>query len=414
MSERDDDLELQAIQRELDDAFETTRPRRGFEDELWMRMQSRRPAANRLRDAIGGLFQGLRAVPAVPAAAVATLLVVVIGVGVLALSGAHVGGGGNASSGSAPLSLSQQRNQGGSSTAYGPFGRLPSPQFSSSGKTVAPTIGPPMAPANAGVFPYYGPAALTWTGRWNITIVSAPVLRYHEPSTITADQFASALGAVLTGRPAGFLGSYESSDYTLKVRGTVQSPPQGPAYFILSTPSLPAISAAGAAPADIALLFLAEHSLVPEWPYTTEMGVTGGLTRVRLLRQFVVPQYDGTANLVDVNGDRYGLEVFLDGNRPVLASGPLPVNTDAADYPIVSADQAIRSAVTSSPAPAAGALAPVPAVQLNHVELVYVLVPAGDHSFYEPAFLFSGTFQVQGVTYVKRVLVPAVDPSERS
>ena len=36
---------------------------------------------------------------------------------------------------------------------------------------------------------------------------------------------------------------------------------------------------------------------------------------------------------------------------------------------------------------------------------------AGDHSFYEPAFLFSGTFADHGTTYTKRVLVPAIDPS---
>jgi hypothetical protein len=43
---------------------------------------------------------------------------------------------------------------------------------------------------------------------------------------------------------------------------------------------------------------------------------------------------------------------------------------------------------------------------------VYALAWAGDHSFYEPAYLFSGTFTYNGTTYVKRVLVPAVDPSQ--
>ena len=76
MSEPEEDLELQALQRQLDDAFETTRPRRGFEDELWVRMQASRPATNRLRDALAGLIQGIREVPAVPAAAVAAALVV--------------------------------------------------------------------------------------------------------------------------------------------------------------------------------------------------------------------------------------------------------------------------------------------------------------------------------------------------
>ena len=52
-------------------------------------------------------------------------------------------------------------------------------------------------------------------------------------------------------------------------------------------------------------------------------------------------------------------------------------------------------------------------LRLTSAELVYALAWAGeDHSFYEPAFLFSGTFTNNGATYVKRVLVPAVDPSQ--
>ncbi|TME36621.1 MAG: hypothetical protein E6I61_15930, partial [Chloroflexi bacterium] len=93
MSEPDDQLELQALQRQLDDAFETTRPRTGFEDELWLRMQSSRPARSRFRDALSGFLQGIREVPAVPAGVVAVLLVVVIGVGTVALSGLGRGGG---------------------------------------------------------------------------------------------------------------------------------------------------------------------------------------------------------------------------------------------------------------------------------------------------------------------------------
>jgi hypothetical protein len=56
----------------------------------------------------------------------------------------------------------------------------------------------------------------------------------------------------------------------------------------------------------------------------------------------------------------------------------------------------------------------VPTAQLNKAELVYVLVVVGDHSFYEPAILFSGTLSVNGHMYTKRVLIPAVDPSQRA
>jgi hypothetical protein len=407
MSEPDDELELQALQRELDDAFATTRPRLGFEDELWSRMQSRRPFWTRLRDALAGLAQGIREVPAVPLASVAVVLVVVIGVGLFAFSG--IGRGGRTSSTADQLSL----NAGGGATvpsSVGTYGRLPSPHFTpgEAGKAALPNQAAPGPAASA----YAGPVTLTWAGQLNITIGTAPVFRYREPSTVAADQFASSLGAALERRPAGYLGLYTASDYTLTARGTVQSPPQGPAYFILFVPSIPDIAAAGAQPADIAELFLAEHSLAPQWPYTTVVDGTSDQLKVHFLRQFTAPGY-GLAYLVDAAGNRYGLEVDLNGNRPVLASGPLPVNIDSAPYPIISADQAVRLALASSPPAAAGAT-PAVNVQLTSAELVYTLVAAGDHSFYEPAFLFSGTFEVNGVTYEKRALVPAIDPSQRN
>jgi hypothetical protein len=95
-----------------------------------------------------------------------------------------------------------------------------------------------------------------------------------------------------------------------------------------------------------------------------------------------------------------------------LATGQLPVSLDTATYPIITADEAVRSALASSPGVPASPAAP--SVALTSAELVYTLVVAGDHSFYEPAILFSGSFTVEGKPYVKRVLVPAVDPSQRS
>src|SRR5437773_12313957 len=91
MSERDDDLELQALQRELDDAFATTRPRRGFEDQLWLRMQARRPLWTRLRDVIGSMGALFRQAPAIPLDAVAVLLVGGCGAGILPNSGLRIG-----------------------------------------------------------------------------------------------------------------------------------------------------------------------------------------------------------------------------------------------------------------------------------------------------------------------------------
>jgi len=91
LSDDKEDLELAALQRELDDAFATTRPRRGFEDELWLRMQARRPLWTRLRDVIGSTGALFRQAPAIPLGAVAVLLVVVVGAGILLNSGLRLG-----------------------------------------------------------------------------------------------------------------------------------------------------------------------------------------------------------------------------------------------------------------------------------------------------------------------------------
>src|SRR5579859_4957231 len=98
VNEPEDELELQAMQRELEDAFATMRPRAGFEGELWQRMQAQRPAPNKIRDAFTGFWASVRAVPMAPAAATAAVLVVAVGVGLLTYTGALRGHGGAATS----------------------------------------------------------------------------------------------------------------------------------------------------------------------------------------------------------------------------------------------------------------------------------------------------------------------------
>jgi hypothetical protein len=394
-----EDLELEALQRQLDDAFETTRPRRGFEDELWTRMQAQRPATSRLRDAWLGLIQGIREVPAVPMAAVAALLVVVIGVGLLAYSGLGRGGG----AGTASLSAGQAGPQSDRLVSPGAFGRLPGPNPGVPDKSIAPTD---TAPAYAAV----APVGLAWKGTFTLTLPAAPVFRYQEPSTNVADQFATSFGAILHTRPAGYLGSYDTTDFNVLVRGTVKSPASEPSFSILPIKPIAPVEAAGGA-ADIAVVILAQHSLAPMWPYDAQAVVSGDKATVTLLRQFAVPNF-GNANLVNSAGDRYGLVVEMQGNALTRAAGPLPLGLESASYPIISGDEAIRSVLASAPPAAANSSAPV--ATLTKAELVYMLVAAGDHSFYEPAILFSGTYTLNGKTYDKRILVPAVDPSQRS
>jgi hypothetical protein len=393
-----EDLELEALQRQLDDAFETTRPRPGFEDELWTRMQANRPATSRLRDAWLGLIAGLREVPAVPMAAVAALLVVIIGASLFAYSG--LGHNAAPSSAGTALSAGQSVPQSDRLAPPGAFGRLPGPVLNlsadkSAGSTTPSSTQPGVNFANS------GPFTLVWKGTFALNLPAAPVFRYQEPSTNAADQFATSLGAIFISRPAGYLGAYDTTEFNVLVRGTVQSPAHEP---------IAPIDAAGG-PTDVAVVFLAQHSLAPTWQYMPQVVVSGDQTKATLLRQFAVPGY-GYAYLIDAAGDRSGLEVDLQGNQPIRATGPLPLNLEPASYPIISGDEAVRSVLASAPPAAANANAPV--VTLTTAELVYTLVAAGDHSFYEPAILFSGTFTVQGKTYDKRILVPAVDPSQRS
>src|ERR1700682_1901845 len=121
MSE-DEELDLLALQRQLDDAFQTSRPRPGFEDKLWIQMQARRPVWQRFRDAAAGFIGTLREAPAIPAGAVAIFLIVVVGAGIFTLSGLHPGG--------APSTATSRDTQGGGANlpAVAPaFGRLPAP-----------------------------------------------------------------------------------------------------------------------------------------------------------------------------------------------------------------------------------------------------------------------------------------------
>jgi hypothetical protein len=389
----DEDLELQALKRRLDDAFQTTRPRAGFEDELWSMMQARRPLWWRVSDFFSGLIASIREAPAVPAAAVAVVLVVALGIGIIARSGVHFGGAGGESttSGAAPAQAAL-----GSRYAE-TFGRLPVP--AAVGTSAPPKLTNP--PNDTGAGPAYanayaGPVNLVWAGQFTVSITSAPVYRYLEPARAEVDQFATSTGA------SRQTGSYAGNGFVLAVSGTNPASAREPSYAI--TPDRSKLPAPGSTAVDTANAFLAAHGLVPMWPYTVTTTRIADVVRVLYLRQFDMPD-GGHAYLVDPAGERYGIEVDMRNGQPLQALGPMLLYLDVAVYPVISGDQAVRSALATS---ANSAASNVPTVRLTSVELVYALAIAGDHSFYEPVFLFSGTFTQNGVVYSKRVIVPAV------
>jgi hypothetical protein len=401
----DEDLELAALERKLDDAFQTTRPRADFEDELWLRMQSKRPLWQRLRDLVGGLGDSARQTPGIPAAAVATIVIVALVGSIYLTSNWPTGGGAT----SATLGGARNSEDGAAQTAGGAFGRLPAPGLQPS---TAPTFGggPKVTGPEdlSGATAYYGPANLTFSGKLDTSLASAPVFRYAEPQASDAAGFGQAVGAATAGGPvaAPYIGSYSSRDFTLAVRGTTRSPNSEPAYLL--TVSAPASSSSND-PVQVAKNFLQAHNLTPGWPYVVATEQTGAVTHVLYLRQFDVPG-QGNVDVVDGTGAQYGMQIEVQGSRVLSVAGPLPLPLDSALYPLISADQAVRIVLASNPAGAQDT-ADVPAVTLTSARLVYALAFDGSHGYYEPAFLFSGTFSMKGQTYVKRVLIPALPGS---
>jgi hypothetical protein len=402
MSE-EEDSDLLALQRQLDDAFETTRPRPAFAGELWGRLQSRRPIWQRFRAGLAGVVAGIREAPALPSAAVAIVLIVLVGAGIFNMSGLHLGRGaastatnGAQAGATAPLAAPQ-------------YGDLPAPALAAGASRTAPLPG--SASANSGLSAsavpnniYFGPATLDWAGDLVLTATNLPVYRYLEPTRADADKFAASLQAAPAA--GGAPGAYSGDNFTLVVAGSITQPAQEPSFTLSEVTSTPI--SLGGDPVAVAKAYLAAHGLIPTWPYQAAVQRVGDTVRVMLLRSFDVPNL-GQVSLVDGVGDRYGIEVDLAAPPAgVRATGPLTLSLEAANYPIISADQAIRSALAQSASSAGPAAFPV--VRLTQAELVYKLVLAGDQSFYEPAFLFSGTFALNGTTYVKRVLVPAVAP----
>ncbi len=400
MSDDKEDLELQALQRELDDAFATTRPRRGYEDELWVRMQARRPLSTRVRDAFGSLGSLFREAPAIPLGAVAVLLVVVVGAGILLNSGLRLSPTHNpySTGASAPdLALSE-------------FGKLPTPALHPGllPSAYAPTASNGFASDQSSL--YFGPAILRWTGQMPLESVQAPVYRYGEPGVIVADQFAASIGASPSGKQVagpGLLGTYSGQEFAVSIQGTVPQLPREPYFVLMPT----GYSAVGVDEQAAATNFLDHFSLEPSWPSTIDAQGSPQQARVILERYFPVPS--GRTYVVDWTGDRYGIEVDISNRQVRAASGPLPLSVDSANYRLISNDEALRMALASAPA-SGQTIQPAPTVDLKSVELVYALAVSNGQGFYEPAYLFSGTFLYNGQTYTKRVLVPLVDPTLRS
>lgn len=325
------------LERRLEAMFASARPRTGFEDDLWRRVEARRPWHQRL----GRRFQpALRYAPAL-----ATLLVVALGVTWLA--GTFHGGPGTA----------------GTTTSAG------APAFGNQ-KALTPAFGvlPPLAPGGAGAATApqatTGKADATAGAGFSGTLPSLPselpVYRYDEPSSADRARIGAALQAQ-TGLAA--IGVSPSD----AVRGLE---PQ----FVFNAPA--PSGSRGSDPAVTANAFLASHNLTPHFAF--RLSVTSAGSQVLYGRVFDGPA--GSIRQVRPDGSPGGLLVDLSGGS-VSARGPLDLPLTVAPYPLRSASEAL-AAVNLRPA--------IGAAAFDRAELVYVLVVSGGHGYYEPALLLSG------------------------
>jgi len=142
MSERDEPGQSD-LERRLDVAFRETRPRRGFEDELWSRLQAHRPWWRRLgggleRVSWGGVATG-----------VAALVVVGLVVTLVRLGADHGGTSGSATTAARPaVPAASGASRADVNGAALPFGTLPAPTGAGVPQVVRPA-GPSSAPEGA-------------------------------------------------------------------------------------------------------------------------------------------------------------------------------------------------------------------------------------------------------------------------
>jgi len=316
------------LERRLEAMFASARPRTGFEEDLWRRIEARRPWHQRL----GRRFQpALRYAPAL-----ATLLVVALGVTWLA--GNFRGGAGSA----------------GTTTSAG------APAFGNQ-KALAPAFGvlPPLAPggaraATAPQAPSAGADATAgagFSGTLPTLPSELPIYRYDEPSSADRARIGAALQAQ-TGLAA--IGVSPSD----AVRGLE---PQ----FVFNAPA--PSGSQGSDPAVAANAFLASHNLTPHFAFQLSVASSGS----QVLYGRVFTGTGGSIRQVRPDGSAAGLLVDLSGGS-VSARGPLDLPLTIAPYPLRSASEALP-AVNVRPATSAAAF--------DRAELVYVLVVSGGHGY---------------------------------
>jgi hypothetical protein len=380
------------LERRLDAAFGQTRPRRGFEDMLWARIEQRPRRSPRgwpaglLNRVPHGAWPALGGVAAVLVFLIAVLPFVVRG---------HQGGSSASSStatsesapatGVAPMPATRAPQAG--SDAAGPatvFGPLPTPRLAGTDQSTSQ--------AN-GVIPYFGPATLSVTASLATLSGTLPVFRF----VMLSARQANAIAKSHQGQPV-----------------TTSSPPfREPRVQITGSRTgsgggAPLADAQALAAADA---FLAGRNLALPWSHLPQVVDQESLALVRYVRQFAL-NGQGLAIQVDQLGEPAGADFTVRPDGVVLrATVPMQLQLQASAYPARASQQLAQDAVNVPPPRSVG-LTALPQVQLSQASLVYIAVTAGGFGYFEPAYLFAGTFTAGAARYEKRVLVPALEASQ--
>ena len=266
------------------------------------------------------------------------------------------------------------------------------------------------------VQPYFGPAIMTWSGQLPKVPASVPVYRFTLPTAADADAFAARLGGRLVVAGTGLEPrTYRLPGYEIDV--ALEDPVAAEAVFILNRDTGPttARQALGEAAARTAAdAELARLNLTPSWTFAvsvtpfTPFGETVPIYDVQYQRVIQVSKTD-TAGEVDGDGKPSGVLVTVDSNGKVLrVAGLLRLAEQSASYPLRAPSTVVDSAL-KAPALEKGPPTP-PSVALTKVTLVYITVSANGVGYLEPAYLFTGRYTVEGSTFEKRVIVPALAP----
>jgi hypothetical protein len=384
------------LERQLESAFRSTRPRRGFEDELWRSLQRRRA----LREKVGSWLGGVPWIPAL--ATVSAVAVVLVGF-VFFLANAGSGGAGSAASRSA-ANQSQARAGAAGATRTGPAA-------DSTALDVGPKAFGPLPPVPTTVTTAYtGGLELSLSAQLPALPPSLPVYRYTEPTGGDITSFAGNRGAPQPapapqgGTAAG--SSFAGSGIDVTVLGSDAKNLVGPTYIVNWTRASGNQASTGALSdgqaAQIAAAYLTQLNLpASENPTVRNSGAAGA----QVLYPSQINAGSGPVPAVDAQGHPIYTQVSMRGDGQVFqASGPVPVLVRRSLY-------AAASAATLQQLPNAATGAPRVRADLTSARLVYVAVPASGGGYLEPAILLTGSFQAEGRTYEVAVMVSALDAS---